>query len=107
MQLKFLKSNEDNYSYDFFCNTFKRFYIRPIKNRQAIVFLDTFFAPLSLLHSCLRNLYKVIWTLVCVTAATAHTKGPTKTCRSTRAASGAIELLLKAAGTQGAQGTQI
>ena len=36
-------------------------------------------------------------------------KGPTKTCRSTkitRTASGAIELLLKAAGTQGAQGTQ-
>ena len=32
--------------------------------------------------------------------------GPTKTCRSTRTASGAIELLLKAAGTQGAQGTQ-
>ena len=36
-------------------------------------------------------------------------KGPTKTCRSarsTRTASGAIELLLKAAGTQGAQGTR-
>ena len=38
----------------FFCNTFKHFYI--IKDRQAIVFLDTFFAPLSLLHSCPRNL---------------------------------------------------
>ena len=35
--------------------------------------------------------------------------GPTKTCRSTRntrTASGAIELLLKAAETQEAQGTQ-
>ena len=44
-------------------NTFKRFYV--IKDRQAIVFLDTFFAPLSLLHSCPRNLpvYKVMQTL--------------------------------------------
>ena len=32
--------------------------------------------------------------------------GPTKTCWSARTASGVIELLLKAAGTQGAQGTQ-
>ena len=35
-----------------------------IKDRQAIVFLDTFFAPLSLLHSCPRNLYEVIRTLL-------------------------------------------
>ena len=62
MQLKFSKSNERNYSYDLFSNTFKRFCI--IKDRQAIVFLDTFFAPLSLLHSCPRNLYEVIRTLV-------------------------------------------
>ena len=46
MQLKFLKFNKHNRSYDLFCNTFKRFYIT--KNRQAIVFLDTFLAPLSL-----------------------------------------------------------
>ena len=66
MQLKFLKSNERNYSYDLFCNTFKRFYI--INDRQAIVFSDTFFAPLSLLHSCPRNLYEVIRTLIVITS---------------------------------------
>ena len=34
MQLKFLKFNKHNRSYDLFCNTFKRFYIT--KDRQAI-----------------------------------------------------------------------
>ena len=46
----------------FFCNTFKRFYI--MKDKQAVVFLDTFFAPLSMLHSCPRNLYEVVQTLI-------------------------------------------
>ena len=40
MQLKFFKFNKHNRSYDLFCNTFKCFYIT--KDRQAIVFLDTF-----------------------------------------------------------------
>ena len=48
MQPKFLKFNQHNRSYDLFCNTFKRFCIT--KDRQAIVFLDTF-----LLHCRFNN----------------------------------------------------